>query len=108
MLSLRAVLIAIGPGPAVLAGALLFGLGEGFFLVVYLALRAELMPDELMGRIGGVTGLLSRAAGAVGVAWMGLALRWLRGPGAFGLLAALSLLLAGWVVVMRARVVVDA
>lgn len=108
LLSLGAMLIAIGPAPALLGGALLFGLGEGYFLVVYLTLRAESTPDELMGRVSGLAGLLSRVAGGVGVAWMGLALQWLRGPGAFGLLAALSLLLAGWTVVIRSRVVVDA
>ena len=108
VLSLGAMLIAIGLAPAILGGALLFGLGEGFFLVVFLTLRAESTPDELMSRISSLTGLLSRVAGGAGLAWMGLALQWLRGPGAFGLLAGLSLLLAGWTVFMRPRAVVHA
>jgi len=108
VLSVGAVLIATGAAPAVLGGALLFGLGEGFFLVVYLTLRAEATPDQLMGRISGAAGLLSQVAGGVGVAWMGLALQWLRGPGAFGMLAALSLLLAAWTAAIRPRAIVDA
>ncbi len=36
-------------------------------------------------------------ASGVAVAWMGLTLQWLHGPGAFGLLAVLALLLAGWI-----------
>src|SRR5215475_4944951 len=63
VLALGAALIATGPAPAILSGALLFGLGEGFFLVVYLTVRAQATPDELMGRISGAAGLLSQIAG---------------------------------------------
>ena len=107
-LAAGAALVATGLVPAVLVGALLFGLGEGFFLVVYLTVRAEATPDELMGRIAGAAGLLGQVAGGVGVAWMGLALQWLGGTAAFGMLAALALLLAGWVVGTRPRSVAPA
>lgn len=107
-LALGAVLIAIGVAPTVLAGALLFGLGEGFFLVVYLAVRAEATPDELMGRITGAAGLLGKVASGIGVTWMGLALQWLGGAGAFCLLAALALLLAAWMAAARPVEVADA
>ena len=96
-----AILVATGMGPAVVAGGLLFGLGEGAFLVIWLAIRAEATPDELMGRITGASGVLAQVAGAVAVAWMGFALQLVRGPGAFALLAALALLLAGWVALTR-------
>ena len=107
VLAVGAALIATGPASAVLCGALLFGLGEGFFLVVYLTVRAETTPDELMGRISGAAGLLSQIAAGVGVAWIGLALQWLGGSGAFGLLAALALLLAAWTAATRQQPVVN-
>lgn len=101
ILALGALLVAIGPDVVVPVGGLLFGLGEGYFLVTFLALRAETTPDKLMGRVNSAGRLLAEAAGAVAVVWMGLALQWLRGPGAFGLLTLFALLLAGWMAVGR-------
>ena len=50
-----------------------------------------------MARITSATSLLSSLAIAVSISWRGLALQLLNGPGAFGLVAALALLLAfGW------------
>lgn len=96
-----AVLVAAGLGAAILAGALLFGLSEGYFLINWLTIRAEATPDAMMGRISAVGGVLSQVASAVAVGWMGLALQLTGVPGAFGLLAVLVLLLAGWVALAR-------
>lgn len=98
-LAVGSLLIAVGLLLSVLLGAFLFGLSEGFFLVVYLTLRARATPDELMGRANSVASLLSCLATGVAVGWMGLSLQWLRGPGAFGLLAVFAVLLAGWLAV---------
>lgn len=95
-LALGSLLIAVGLVSSILLGAFLFGVSEGFFLVTYLTLRARATPDELMGRANSVAGLLAYLATGVAVGWMGLSLQWLRGPGAFGLLALFALLLAGW------------
>jgi DHA3 family macrolide efflux protein-like MFS transporter len=104
VLALGSLLIAVGLAPAVVLGAFLFGVSEGYFLVVYLTLRARATPDELMGRANGIARLVSYVAGAIAVGWMGLALQWRQGPGAFGLLAALALVLAGGLAVTdRAR-----
>ncbi len=86
--------MATGIPVAVLAGALLFGLGEGFFLVVYLVLQANVTPDALIGPITSSSSLLASLALAIGVGWMGLALQLLGGPGAFGFVAAFAVLLA--------------
>jgi MFS transporter, ENTS family, enterobactin (siderophore) exporter len=96
-----AVLVATGAEFAVLAGGLLFGLSEGYFLITWLTIRAEATPDALMGRITAAGGLLGQAATAVGVGWMGLALQVAGGPVAFSLLAVLVLALAGWVALAR-------
>jgi hypothetical protein len=98
-----ALLVAAGLALTIVLGALVFGAGEGFFLVVYLTLRAERTPDQLMGRISGATRMLATITGGVGVAWMGLALQWLGGGRAFGLLAVLGLALAAWVAVTAPR-----
>lgn len=100
-LALGAGLVATGVAVAVSAGALLFGLGDGYFLIIWMTLRAEVTPDELMGRITSAGSVLAQVASAIAMAWMGLALQFLHGPGAFGLLAFLALLLAGWVVLTR-------
>jgi len=92
--AIGAALVAGGFTVTILVGALLFGLGEGFFLIVYLALQADVAPDALMARITSATSLISSLAIAVSIGWMGLALQLLNGPGAFGLVAALALLLA--------------
>ena len=104
IIALGAALVAGGLAVTILVGAVLFGLGEGFFLVVYLALQADVTPDALMGRITSATSLLSSLAVAVGIGWMGLALQLLKGPGAFGLLAAFALVLAVSLVLTRPRV----
>jgi MFS family permease len=96
-----AALAATGVGAVVLAGGLLAGLGEGFILITWLTLRAELTPDELMGRITSVSVVLSQVASGAAVAWTGVALQLLGGPGAFGLMALLALLLASWVALAR-------
>jgi hypothetical protein len=101
VLALGALLVATGRAVAVPAGALLFGFGEGYFLVNFLSLRAEATPAEMMGRVNGIGNLLSQAATGIAVAWMGLALQWLGGPGAFGLLAALATALAIWIAAAR-------
>jgi DHA3 family macrolide efflux protein-like MFS transporter len=99
VLAVGSLLIAVGLMLPVLLGAFLFGLSEGFFLVVYLTLRARATPDELMGRANSIARLLSYVATGVAIGWMGLSLQWLHGPGAFGLLASFALLLAGWLAV---------
>jgi len=104
VIALGSALVAGGLAVTILVGALLFGLGEGFFLVVYLALQANVTPDALMARITSATSLLSSLAVAVGIGWMGLALQQLKGPGAFGLLAAFALVLAVSLVLTRPRV----
>jgi MFS family permease len=98
-----ALLVAVGVAATIVVGAVLFGLGEGFFLVIYLSVRAEHTPDELMGRITSACRLLGVVTEGAGVAWMGLALQWVGGPGAFGLLAALAVVLMGAVAVTAAR-----
>jgi MFS family permease len=103
VLALGAALVAAGLAETILVGALLFGLGEGFFLVVYLALQADVTPDALMGRITSAMSLLSSVAVVVGIGWMGLALQLLKGRGAFGLLAAGALLLAVGLALTRPR-----
>jgi hypothetical protein len=99
MFSIGSVLIASTVTIAVPCGALLIGASEGFFLVVYLARRAQATPVLFMARIGSIAALLARLASGISVAWMGLILdRW-QGPGAFGMMAVLSLLLAGAVAI---------
>ncbi|MGC2192620.1 MAG: MFS transporter [Candidatus Dormiibacterota bacterium] len=96
ILAAGGALISFGQPVSLIVGALLFGLGEGFALVVYLAIRSHGVPDNLMSRIDGVGGILSNLATIVGVAWMGIALQLLRGTGTFVLVALLALGLAGW------------
>src|SRR5258708_14800779 len=91
--ALGAFMVATGLASLLLTGAFLFGAGEGFLLVVYLALRARLTPDRLMARIASAGGLLARLAQAIAASWMGLALEWLRSR-AFALSAFLALALA--------------
>jgi MFS transporter, DHA3 family, macrolide efflux protein len=101
VLALGALLVATGLVAAIPAGGLLFGFGEGYFLVVFLALRAEATPDELMGRVGSAGNMLSLAASGIAVVWMGLALQWAGASGAFALLTALAAALAIWVALGR-------
>jgi DHA3 family macrolide efflux protein-like MFS transporter len=103
VIAVGAALVAVGIAPTIIVGALLFGLGEGFFLVVYLALQADTTPDELMGRITSATSLLSSLAVAVGIGWMGLALQLLNGSAAFAIVAALALVLGAGLAMTRPR-----
>ncbi|HYW25066.1 MAG TPA: MFS transporter [Terriglobales bacterium] len=101
VLAAGALLVATGEVFAVPAGGLLFGFGEGYFLVVFLALRAEATPDDLMGRVSSAGSLLSQVAAGIAVAWMGLALQWLGGSGTFALVTAFAAALAVWMAVAR-------
>jgi DHA3 family macrolide efflux protein-like MFS transporter len=89
-----ALLVASNWGVAILGGAFLIGAGEGFFLVLYLARRAEVTSDAYMARIATTAALLARIATGISVTWMGLALEWWKGPGAFSTMALLALMLA--------------
>jgi MFS family permease len=101
LVALGALAIAAQRPVTVVLGALLFGLGEGFFLIVYLTLRATVTPDELMGRVASVTSLLAQLASSVAIGWMGLALQWANATVAFGLLALAALVLGAWLLVPR-------
>ena len=101
ILGVGALMVAIGQPMLILGGALLFGVGEGYFLVVFLAARARVTPDEMMGRINSAGVVLSYLATGVAVAWMGAALQWLQGTGTFLLLAVLALALAVWAALVR-------
>ena len=89
-----AALVASAATIAIIAGALVFGLGEGFFLVIYLSLQATVTPDEMRGRITSASSVLTSLAAVIGVGWMGLALQWLGGREAFALVAVLALALS--------------
>ena len=90
-----ALLVASSWQIGTLAGALFIGASEGFFLVLYLARRAEATPDRYMARIGSIAAMLARLASGISVTWMGVMLdRW-QGTGAFGTMAALAFILAG-------------
>jgi len=97
ILGVGALMVAISQPALILVGALLFGFGEGYFLVVFLAVRARMTPDEMMGRINSAGILLSYLATGIAVVWTGAALQWLHGTGTFLLLAVLALVLAAWV-----------
>lgn len=101
VLAAGSLLVATGWLAAIPPGGLLFGLGEGYFLVNVLTLRAEVTPDELMGRINSAASLLAQGASGVAVAWMGVTLQWFSGSGAFLLLTSLALALAVWVATAR-------
>ncbi|TCR62765.1 putative MFS family arabinose efflux permease [Rhizobium sp. BK376] len=82
-----------------LGGAFLIGASEGFFLVLYLARRADATPDGYMARIGSIAAMLARLASGISITWMGIMLdRW-HGPGAFSMMAVLGLFLAGTVLI---------
>lgn len=83
VVGLGALLVSLTSMLPLLTGAFAIGAGEGFFLVVYLALRADLVPDAYMGRATSVARLLAGAASGVAVAWTGFALEHLGGRGAF-------------------------
>jgi hypothetical protein len=76
-------LIAIGTTAAILAGAAVFGFGEGFLLVVHLTVRARATPDGYFGRITGIAGVVGQLTNGISMAWLGLALRLARGRTTF-------------------------
>jgi hypothetical protein len=90
-------LVATQDGAAVLAGAALFGFGEGLVLVFHLTLRANATPASHLGRVTGVSTVLAQIAGLVSVGWLGLVLRFGHGRSAFVILGAALLVLAAWV-----------
>ncbi|MGA9920236.1 MAG: MFS transporter [Candidatus Dormiibacterota bacterium] len=96
VLAAGAGLVSAGGPLLEIAGALLFGLGEGFALVVFLVIRADGVPVDFMSRIAGVSEVLGSVATSVGVAWMGVTLQFLHGSGAFLVVAVLALGLASW------------
>lgn len=96
VLAVGAALISASQPFLVIGGALLVGLGEGFALVLYLAIRSDGVRDELLSRVDGGGGVLGNLAATVGVAWMGIALQVVHGMGAFLLVAVLVLGLASW------------
>jgi MFS transporter, DHA3 family, macrolide efflux protein len=89
-----AFLIALRATPAVLAGALLFGLGEGFVLVIHLTLRGKATPEGYFGRITGIAAVLGQITTGLSMLWLGLALRFATGQAAFTVLGAAVLALA--------------
>jgi MFS family permease len=91
------ILVATGSASGILTGALLIGAAEGFFLVLYLSQRAKATPHEMMARVGTITELLAGVANGISVTWMGVALEWWSGSGAFSLVALLAFALAGLV-----------
>lgn len=88
-------LVAVGGTAAILAGAAVFGAGEGFLLITHLTLRARATPDGYFGRVTAIAGLIGQATNGLSMAWIGLALRFAHGTATFavlgGTLAALSL-----------------
>jgi hypothetical protein len=90
-------LVATQAGAAILAGAALFGFGEGLVLVFHLTLRANATPEGYLGRVTGVSTVLAQIADLLSVGWLGLVLRFGHGRGAFVILGAALLALAAWV-----------
>lgn len=70
-----AILLALaGVVPFMLVAAFLFGLGEGFVLVVYLSARARATPDALLGRVGGTAATVGAGLTPLGLMGGGLLL----------------------------------
>ncbi len=90
---------ALSETPAVIVlGTVLGGLGAGTWNVAYSTLRALVVPDEMMGRYSGVSGLVSLGAMPLGAAAAGgigeLATpRWAFIAATMGMLSALVLVL---------------
>jgi MFS transporter, DHA3 family, macrolide efflux protein len=93
-------LVAVQAAPAVLAGAALFGTGEGLLLVFHLTLQASATPESYFGRVSGVSSVLGQLAGGLSVAWLGLVLQFGDGRIAFIILGISALALAAWVAAM--------
>jgi MFS family permease len=92
-----ALLVTSALKAGIFSGAFLIGAGEGFFLVFYLARRALATPDDYLARIGTTAAVLARIASGISIAWVGAALDLWQGPGAFGAMAVLALLLSGFI-----------
>jgi len=90
-------LVALAARPAILAGAAVFGLGEGYVLVVHLTLRARATPEGYFGRITGVAGVAGQLTTGLSMIWLGLALRLGHGRTTFAIMGAAVALLAVWV-----------
>jgi hypothetical protein len=101
--SIGALLVATRWPPAVLAGALGIGAGEGFFLVIWLTRRAQATPERLIARVVTVSAVLARIVSGVAVTWTALALGWLGGSGAFVIAGALGIVLAIWTLFVGLR-----
>ncbi len=94
-----ALLIALLATPAVLAGAMLFGLGEGFVLVCHLTLRGKATPEGYFGRITGIAAILGQVTTGLSMLWLGLVLRFATGRTAFTVLGAAAAFLAAAVAI---------
>jgi MFS transporter, DHA3 family, macrolide efflux protein len=92
--ALGALLIALLATPTVLAGAVLFGLGEGWVLIFHLTLRAKATPAGYLGRITSIGGVLGQVTTGLSMLWLGLVLRFASGRTAFTALAAAATVLA--------------
>jgi hypothetical protein len=93
-------LVAVGATAAILVGAAIFGLGEGFLLVVHLTLRARSTPDGYFGRITGIAGVVGQVTSGLSMAWLGLALRLARGRTTFVVMCVALLAVAACVAVL--------
>ena len=85
--SMGATLVSQGSLSYILVGATLVGAGEGFLLVTYLATRASLSPDHLMGRVVSAAALLDKGAGMLAVMWIGASLSLVGGSATFLIIA---------------------
>lgn len=94
-------LVAAQTTGTLLAGAALFGLGEGLLLVFHLTLRTNATPESYFGRVSGVSGVIGQVAGGLSVAWLGLVLQLVHARAAFILLAGGVLAIAAWVALSR-------
>lgn len=95
-------LVAAGATWEILAGAVAFGVGEGYLLVVHLTVRARATPEGYFGRITGIAGVAGQITSGMSVAWLGLALRLLHAATTFVVLGAALLALAAAVVLTPA------
>lgn len=86
--------VAISAVPAVLAGGLLFGLGEGFVLVFHLTVRGKATPEGYFGRITGIGGVLGQITTGLSMLWLGLVLKFADGRTAFVVLGTAIVVLA--------------
>jgi MFS transporter, DHA3 family, macrolide efflux protein len=89
-----ALLIALVATPAVLAGAGLFGLGEGWVLIFHLTVRGKATPDGYFGRITSIGGIMGQITTGLSMLWLGLVLRFASGRAAFTVLGAAAVVLA--------------